>query len=112
MPYNTHDYGDLVRLATYDPTDASPTDGFRDELLGGLIDPDVVKLSVRTPAGTVTTYEYGEDAGVEKDDVGQYHADITVDEKGTWHYRWWSTGDGQASEERHFTVRAARTAEA
>lgn len=101
MAHNTHDLGDLVRVSG----------SFRDAILGGAIDPDVVKLSVRSPDGTVTTYTHGTDAEVVKDQVGEYHADINADQSGTCYYRWWSTGEGQAAEENRFVVREARAVE-
>ncbi len=61
MPYNIHDLGDVVRVsATF--TDFDTED---------LIDPDVVKLSVRTPAGVVTTYTFGVGGNVVKEAVGR-----------------------------------------
>ncbi len=104
MAYNTHDLGDLVRLSTFDAD--HPDDGFMDENLETLMDPDVVKLNIRSPAGTVTTLTYGTDAII-KDAAGQYHYDMSADESGEWRYRWWSTGNGQAAEERRFMVRRA-----
>lgn len=96
MP-NTHDLGDLVRVEAT----------FTDSVLGTAVDPDVVKLSVKSPDDVVTTYVYLTDAEIVKDAVGEYHADIDVDQAGDWFYRWWSTGDGQAAEEKRFKVRAA-----
>lgn len=99
MSANTYDLGDLIRV------DATFTDPLNDD---APIDPDVVKLSVRTPSGDVTTYTYGDGDTIENDDPGDYHALIDADEDGDWFYRWWSTGDGQAAIEKYFKVRAAQ----
>jgi hypothetical protein len=97
MGYNIHDLGDVVRVSSE----------FTDPQLGGVIDPDTVKLSIRSPDGAVVTLEYGVD-DIAQDDVGQYRADISVGQSGTWHYRWFSEGNGQAAEERRFVVREAQ----
>ena len=96
MAYNIHDYGDAVRVAAQ----------FSDAVLGGVLDPETVKLTVRQPDGTVTTLTYGTD-DIEQEDVGIYYADISANQSGEWFYRWWSEGTGQASKERRFVVREA-----
>lgn len=96
-PANSHDLGDLVRVSAV----------FSDVETSAALDPGVVNLSVKTPAAVVTTYVYGTDPEIVKDSVGNYHADIDANEAGTWHYRWWSTGNGQAAEEQSYTVVAA-----
>lgn len=101
MAYNTHDLGDLVRVSAPFTLVSS----------GAAVDPDVVKLTIKTPSGTVTTYIYGTDAEIVKDSTGNYHADISAGEAGTWHYRWWSTGNGQAAQEKRFEVRTAEAVE-
>ena len=98
MAQNIHDLGDLVRVSAE----------FRDAETEALIDPDVVKLSVRTPSGVVTTYVYGADDALDRTEMGKYEQDVSADEAGRWFYRWWSTGEGQASEERSFEVRPAQ----
>lgn len=91
-----YDLGNLVHVkATFKDSDGQRTD------------PDVVKLSVRDPGGTTTTYIFGTDDEVVKDGVGRYSSDINADETGTWYYRWWATGDGQAADEGEFTVSTA-----
>jgi hypothetical protein len=72
------------------------------------VDPDVVKLSVRTPAGVTTTYTYGVGDTIVKDSTGNYHADISTTEAGVWVYRWFSTGNGQTAGEEEFSVKSAR----
>jgi hypothetical protein len=100
MAYNTWDLGDKVRVSAPFTLVSS----------GGAVDPDVVKLSVQPPSGTVTTYTYGVGATIVKDSAGNYHADIDANEEGTWYYRWFSTGNGQAAKEMRFVVREAQTA--
>lgn len=98
--YNIHDYGDLVRVSVV----------FRRTSDTALVDPTAVKLTVKKPKGDLVTYTYGV-ATIAKDSTGNYHADISVDQSSIWYYRWWSTGTGQASEERQFEVRDAQAVE-
>lgn len=95
-----HDVGDLVRISAE----------FTNNETGATLDPDVVKLSYKAPAGTLTTLTYGIDAALVRDDTGHYHADISASTAGLWRYRWFSTGNGQAAEESNFFVRATLTA--
>lgn len=94
---NTHDLGDLVRV----------TGTFSDPDDDTVMDPAVVKLSVKDPSENVETFVYGTDVEVVKSSTGVYYLDIDADEAGTWYYRWWSTGTGQAAEENSFEVRTA-----
>jgi hypothetical protein len=96
--FNSYDLGDLVRVSG----------SFTDEN-GDVADPSAVFCAVRDPAGTVTTYEYGEDAELVKDDTGEYHLDIDANVAGYWYYRWYATGSGQAAEEDKFYVVGSRT---
>ena len=98
MDYNVHDLGDSVRVRAR----------FEDNWGGGPIDPDVVKLSIRTPAGVVTTFTYDDGDEVVKYGTGQYYSDINANAAGLWHYRWFSTGNGQAAIEKRFYVNEAR----
>jgi hypothetical protein len=111
MSNKIHHLGDLVRVHTnpdYPKSRASP---FVDAITGELKDPAAVKLTIKDPTGTVTTYTYLSGAMIVKDGVGKYHADVDANLAGTWYYRWWSTGDGQAGDERSFEVRAAQAVE-
>lgn len=93
---NTYDYGDLVRvIGTF--TDAA----------GAATDPTAVLCKVRDPSGNVTTLTYGTDTALVKSATGMYYTDINVDEVGTWHYRFYSTGTGQAAGESMFYARAS-----
>ena len=91
---NMYDIGDLVRVGTTFKNSADT-----------LIDPTAVYVKYRTPAGVTTTLTYGVDAALVRDSLGTYHADVSITETGTWHYRWYSTGTGQGSEEHYFEVR-------
>lgn len=99
---NTHDLGDIVKVS------ATFTNPDNDD---ALLDPSVVKLSVKNPSGTVTTYTYLDGVVIVRDSVGLYHALIDADEAGTWYYRWWSTGTGQAAQEKQFNVNEAEAIE-
>lgn len=68
------------------------------------IDPSVVKFKFREPNGNAVTYTYGTDAEIVKDSTGNYHVDLNLDTPGTWYYRYYSTGTGQAASEGQFTV--------
>lgn len=91
--YNRYHLGDLVRVS-----------GVFTNAVGTAVNPTVVNLSFRNPSGNETTYIYGTDAALVKDSTGNYHVDIDADEAGIWHYRWWSTGTGQAAEAVKFIV--------
>lgn len=90
---NVYDKGDLLRCSgTF--TDA---DGIAQ-------DPTAVFFKYKTPAGTTITYTYGTDDELVKDSNGNYHVDLDLDEVGTWSYRFYSTGTGQAAAEGQFFV--------
>lgn len=95
---NTYSLGDQVRTSV----------AFTQVSDSAAIDPDVVKMSFITPSGTVTTYVYGTDDEIVKSSTGNYYADISLTEKGTWYYRWFSTGTGQAATEERLEVETAR----
>ncbi len=52
-----------------------------------LIDPSIVRLVIRTPAGVSTTYLYG-DSGIDHDGTGLYSFPLSLDLDGTYHWRW------------------------
>jgi hypothetical protein len=66
--------GQLVRMATYGGTIASPTLGFRD-VNGNLIDPATVQLKFAVGGAAPTTYTYG-GGQIVHDGVGLYHYDL------------------------------------
>ena len=90
---NTYNKGDVVRVkgSFLDPDD-NP------------LDPDVIYLQVKTPAGVVTNYTYGIGATVVKESTGVYYADINANASGVWRYRYYSTGNGQAANESRFVI--------
>lgn len=93
MADNSYDVGDLVRV------ESTFTNPLSDNVE---IDPTTVKCTITAPAGVETTYTYGVDAEVKKDATGQYYMDVDVNARGWWYYRWWSTGTGQAAEQKRF----------
>lgn len=95
---NTYNLGDKIRTSVVFTQVSDET----------AIDPSVVKLSFITPAGVTTTYVYGTDDEIVKSSTGNYYADISLTEKGTWYYRWFSTGTGQAATEERLEVEPAR----
>lgn len=97
---NKHDLGDLVKVS------ATFTDPADDD---AVFDPEEVNLSFRDPSENVTTWTYP--TNIEKESTGVYYALIDADEAGAWYYRWWSTGDGQAAQEKTFTIRTALAVE-
>lgn len=95
--------GQPVWLMNYTGSVANPTGGFRDNT-GTLVDPSTITLSVRTPNGTVTTYNAGQ---LTKDAVGLYHLPTdTTGQPGWWRFAWSSTGP-QTYEPLSFSVTPA-----
>lgn len=66
-------------------------------------DPGTLRLKVKDPAGQVTTLTLG--AGVVKDAVGNYHADVALTTAGAWYYRWEGDAPNPGSDEGQITVR-------
>lgn len=99
MAVNNHDVGDVILFTAL----------FTDAVSGAAVDPTAVFFGLRDPSGNLATYQYTVDAEVIKNGVGDYKISLAVDETGTWSYRWYSTGTGQASEEQLFRVRQLQT---
>lgn len=91
----TYDKGDLVRVS-----------GAFANSSGTAIDPTVVRFSFTNPGGTTTSYVYPTDVQLVKDSTGNYHVDIDAATVGTWLYRFYSTGTGQAAAEGEFFVKS------
>lgn len=91
---NEYDLGDMVRVS------ASFTN-----IDGVAADPTAVTLQVRRPDTSITTYTYGADPEIVKTDVGQYRADLDIDQEGTWRFRWAGVGAVQAAHESVFYIR-------
>lgn len=71
---------------------------------GTLVDPGGVTFKVKDPSGNIDTYVYGTNPEVVKQSTGIYYIDNLVDEAGTWHYKYFSTGSAQAAGESDFEV--------
>ena len=65
-----------------------------------------VKYEKPGPPPVVTTKIYGTDVEVVKDSTGVYHIDISLDQSGSWRYRWIGTGDVEAAAQSTFSVTA------
>jgi len=70
-------------------------------------DPTTVTAKIKDPSGNVSTYVYGTDEELVKDSTGNYHVDVSTDEKGLWYFRFEGTGTCEAVEESSFRVRSA-----
>lgn len=90
-----YNVGDLIRVSGTART-AGPA--------GTPIDPTTVLFQHKDPSGNITTLTYLVDAALIRDSTGNYHTDISVTQSGDWHYRFYSTGTGQAAEEGIFSV--------
>ena len=93
-------------MTTYPEGTLVTVQGTFKDSAGAVQDPTVVKLTVREPSETETTYIYLTDALVTKTSTGIYAANLdTTLKRGLWIYTWWSTGTGQAdSGEQEFYV--------
>ncbi len=73
---------------------------------GALVDPADVFLDVKDPSGTVTTYEFGVDAGLTNPSTGYYLYDaIDLDDDGEWYLQWRGEGIYQAATQLRIAVR-------
>ncbi len=82
------DIGDLVRIgATFK------------SLAGVLVVPTAVVLTVVDPSDNEST------PTVSTPSTGAYQVDVSIDEAGTWEYRWAGTGSYQGAVEHSFFVR-------
>lgn len=94
---NTYTDGELVKC----------TGTFKDEN-DVVADPSTVTFVYETPAGAVTELVYGTDAEVVKDSTGVYYVNLdTTGVPGTWKYRFFSSGNGQAAAQSKFKVMRA-----
>lgn len=87
---DSYDIGDAVRL----------TGTFRNAA-GTLTDPTTVTLKHEDPSGNETSLTYA-GGTVTKSSTGIYYADVTVDESGTWKYKWIGTGTVAQADEGAF----------
>lgn len=65
---------------------------------GVAYDPTPVRLIVTNPAGTATTYTYGDDSQIVRDGVGLYHALVSLTSAGMWRAVWAWGGSGETGE--------------
>lgn len=77
---------------------------------GSPADPGVLRLKIKTPAGTLLTYTAGVDSIVVKDSVGNYHVDLVLSLAGTWYWRWESDAPAPGAGESGATVYASKVA--
>lgn len=84
------------------------TASFRDVTSGSAVDPTSVKFKVETPAGVATEYTYGVGEQIQRSAMGEYYSNVDLSFEGVWHFRFSSTGTGQAAEEDSFTVPKTR----
>lgn len=91
---STHDIGDSVRFSV-SFTNSS----------GAAANPTTVKLVIKKPDGVETVY-----ADATNSATGSYYRDLTMDQAGTWLWRWNGTGAVQASTEGFCKVRVSQFA--
>ena len=91
---NQYQRGDLVRCTASFATSA-----------GVATDPTAVRFQVRDPANVTTEYVYGTDAELVRSAAGAYYVDVNANQAGTWRYRFYSTGTGQAADEGAFRIK-------
>ncbi len=97
MAITVYDKGDLVRVS-----------GAFTDSNSVAIDPDVIKFQQRDPNSDITTFVFSTDAELVRDSLGNYHVDVNANIVGRWWTRFFSTGSGQAAEEREFIVDESR----
>lgn len=88
------DVGDVTRISVV----------FKN-LAGTVVDPTVVKISIKLPTDVVLEYTYLIGAEVIKDSTGTYHMDYPITIDGMHYYKWTGTGAVYAAEESQFFVR-------
>lgn len=75
---------------------------------GEPVDPGALRLKVKKPDETVTTYINGIASEIAQDSIGNYHATIPLSLAGAWYYRWESDAPNPGAVEGDFTVKASR----
>ena len=75
---------------------------------GSDVDPTTVTLRLMDPLGVETTYVYGTDDELVRDNSGDYTATVTPDSSGRWFFRWQTTGTNLiVASEGNFLVQAS-----
>lgn len=93
MPFNNYLIGEAAHVSVA-----------LTNIAGVAVDPGVLRLKFKSPAGVVTTWLVT--AGqVVKDAVGSYHAEIPLSEAGSWRYRWEADAPNQGAAEGVLNVR-------
>lgn len=69
-----------------------------------LTDPTTITLRVKSPDAVTVVYTYAL-AQLTRDALGKYSKTVTVNQVGTWFYRWEGTGTVVAASEGHFDVK-------
>jgi hypothetical protein len=59
-----------------------------DGITSAPLDPPVLRLKVKSPAGTITTTTYPGSTDIVRDAAGSYHANVALTEAGYWFWRW------------------------
>lgn len=91
----TYEIGDTIRLTGTFTVSSVNTD------------PTTVTLKVQDPSGNEDTFTYALGT-VSKSATGIYYKDVSLDEKGTWHYRWVGTGAVASADEGYVFVRESQ----
>jgi hypothetical protein len=94
MSKNTYDKGELVALI-----------GIWEDEIGTRIDPNVIISKIKSPSGVISSYVYGIDPIVQRDEIGVYRIEILGDESGDWIYRFESTNTFPSAGEDIFNVK-------
>jgi hypothetical protein len=53
-----------------------------------LMDPETLRLRVKTPSGITTQFDYGDDIEVVRQSQGTYYYLLELSEEGTYHWEW------------------------
>lgn len=68
-------------------------------------DPSALRLITKSPSGLLTTYVFGVAIELVKDSVGNYHANVLMNEAGGWAYRWEADAPNAGANEGRITVK-------
>lgn len=93
---NVYQKGDLARIS-----------GVFKNAAGVATDPTTVSFKYVKPSGIIVSLAYPADAAVVRNSAGDFYVDISVNEPGTWFYRFIGTGAVQVVEEGQFGVEAS-----
>ena len=69
-----------------------------------LIDPGTLVFKLRAPDDTLTTYTYGPNPQLQRQETGVYFVNYKVDQAGIWAFRFETTGAGEGASEDSFEV--------